>query len=476
MENSRKPALIDAVSLALAQWSAAQATQFPAPHYAVAFSGGRDSTVLLHALVQQLDVSQCVALHVHHGLQPDADAWQQHCQAICQQLGVPLHIRHIQVSPASGLGLEAAARHARYAALVEMAQQAQCAVVLTAHHADDQVESVLLQLLRGTGVMGAAGMPVSKPLGRSPSTQAQLSQQRPLLGVSAADIRAYASRYQLTWVEDPSNQNTHYARNALRHNILPQVEQHFPDYRNTLARFARHAAQAQDLLEALAQEDYRHCQQATDALSTKQLLKFSAARQANLLRYWLAGHQLCMPDEARLHELLRRLRENKTARAWSLVHDRHEIRFEYDVLHVRALSQQWVAAQPFKPLESIAFRWQGESEIAMPAWAGCWKFIPAAQGVEVAWLQQQPLLTCARQPGWRLKLHPQRPSRSLKNLYQEARIPQDQRARLPILRAHQQILAAAGLGMDCRLIAAPQQHQEPQNYVQIVWSNTCTSR
>lgn len=452
MENSRKPAPIDApagtstdaVSNALARWLAAQHSPLHA-RWAIAFSGGRDSTVLLHALSQLIDTAQLAALHVHHGLQNTADEWQQHCRDLCAQLNIPFFTRNISVPRDSGLGIEAAARQARYAALVEMAREARCDVLLTAHHADDQVESVLLQLLRGTGLAGASGMAASKS-----ALHSEFPQQRPLLKVPVAALAEYAVAHQLCWVEDPSNRDTHYARNALRHSVLPALEKYFPNYRNTLNRFAQHAAQAQGLLEELAHLDYLLCQSGAESLNTKQLLKLSPARQANLLRYWLTLHELAMPTEARLQEVRRRLQQAKQVSAWSVTHEGHEIRFEYGMLSVRSPSQK------INPPETIDFRWQGETEIAMPAWGGKWKFILAEQGkqgVDAHWLREQILSTRPRQPEVRLKVHPQRPSRSLKNLYQEAQIPHDVRTRLPLLFVQNEVLVAAGLGMACRFVA-----------------------
>ena len=177
----------------------------------VAFSGGLDSTVLLHLLAHLAKTQSLPALsaiYVHHGLQAAADAWPQHCQSVCDALGVPLQVVHVQVQP--GASLERAARDARYGAFVEATQTNE--VLLTAQHRDDQAETLLFRLMRGAGVRGLAGMPRERALGRGHLL-------RPLLDVSRAELEAYAAEQQLHWIEDPSNQDCQFSRNYLRHQV-----------------------------------------------------------------------------------------------------------------------------------------------------------------------------------------------------------------------------------------------------------------
>lgn len=258
-----------------------------APVWHVAFSGGLDSTVLLHLLAglarrQQLPV--LCAIHVQHGLQAVAQAWPAHCLRVCAALKVPLSLREVQVQP--GASLEQAARDARYAAFVELLGADE--VLLTAQHRDDQAETLLFRLMRGAGARGLAAMPASRPLGSG-----QLV--RPLLEVSRAELEDYARANGLDWVEDPSNCDERFSRNFLRRQVLPLLTQRWPQAVASMARSAAHLSEAQALLDELAQTDQAAIDEASrfawlslPSLPLAPLLTLSAARQRNLLRHWLA--------------------------------------------------------------------------------------------------------------------------------------------------------------------------------------------
>ncbi len=258
-----------------------------APAWYIALSGGLDSTVLLHLLVrlrEQQALPPLFAIHVHHGLQSAADAWPAHCQSFCDQLGVPLHIERVQVG--SGASLERAARDARYRAFEHRLQEG--ALLLTAQHRDDQAETLLFRLLRGSGVRGLAGMQASRRLGAGWLA-------RPLLHLSRAELEAYAREQGLSWVEDPSNADTGLARNFLRREVLPLLAQHWPQTGVSLARTAAHMHEADQLLAELAEVDLvaartDHAQAwlGLPSLELAPLRQLSGMRQRNLLRHWLA--------------------------------------------------------------------------------------------------------------------------------------------------------------------------------------------
>lgn len=258
-----------------------------APGWAVAFSGGLDSTVLLHllaGLVKREQLPPLRAIHIQHGLQTVAQAWPAHCQRVCAALGVPLLVREVQVKP--GASLEQAARDARYEAFVELLGSDE--VLLTAQHRDDQAETLLFRLLRGAGARGLAAMPETRPLGVG-----QLV--RPLLDVSRAELEGYARANGLDWVEDPSNRDERFSRNFLRQQVLPQLTQRWPQAVASMARSAAHLSEAQALLDELAQADLAAIDEASrfawlplPSLPLAPLLALSAARQRNLLRHWLA--------------------------------------------------------------------------------------------------------------------------------------------------------------------------------------------
>lgn len=273
--------------------AAATAWRWPV---AVAYSGGADSTALLHAS-QACWPGQVVALHVHHGLQAAADGFAQHCQQVCEGLGVPLHTARVNARHAAGDSPEDAARKARYTALAELATAAGARDVLLAQHADDQVETLLLALSRGAGLPGLAAMPPH-------FDRHGVCFRRPWLAVPAADIRQWVQDRALPFVDDPSNTNTAFTRNRIRQQVLPVLGAAFPQFRETFARSARHAAQAQELLSALALIDLAYTGE-PPAIQSLQTLPTN--RQANLLRHWLKTRHHAMPSAAQMAALLQQV-------------------------------------------------------------------------------------------------------------------------------------------------------------------------
>lgn len=258
-----------------------------APAWYIAFSGGLDSTVLLHLLAEYARKQKAPplrALHVHHGLQPVADSWPAHCKAVCAALGVELEVIAVKVAP--GASIEQAARDARYAAFEKRVGPG--AVLFTGQHRDDQAETLLFRLLRGAGLRGLAAMPEARALG-----QGRLV--RPLLKRSRQQLQAYADTHGLAWVEDPSNANTAMARNFLRGEVLPLLHGRWPAAASNFARSAEHLGEALSLLDELAGEDLAQaCGKAPlpwlglDSLDLATLKALSPARQRNALQCWLS--------------------------------------------------------------------------------------------------------------------------------------------------------------------------------------------
>jgi tRNA(Ile)-lysidine synthase len=274
--------------------------QLPLP-LAVAYSGGADSTVLLLAAAQRWP-GQVQAIHVHHGLQDAADAFEQHCQQVCAQLGVPLQVRRVAAGHAPGESPEDAARNARYRALARAARDAGLQSVLLGQHADDQVETLLLALSRGAGLPGLAAMP--------PVFQREgMVFVRPLLAIGAQAIREWVAELGIPVVEDPTNADTAFTRNRIRHVVLPALQEAFPQYRETFARSARHAAQAQELLESVAVEDLARMGGVPAITALQQLAR---ARQANVLRHWLRTAHAASASAAQLEELLEQVADCRT--------------------------------------------------------------------------------------------------------------------------------------------------------------------
>ncbi|MDT8991428.1 tRNA lysidine(34) synthetase TilS [Curvibacter sp. APW13] len=272
----------------------------------VALSGGADSTALLLGCARRWP-GQVHAVHVNHGLQASASRFEAHCVALCNGLGVPLRVLAVHAHAASGESPEDAARRARYGAIEALAQENTAhdafKTIAFAHNADDQTETFLLALSRGSGVPGLSGMPAQWQRG-------VLRCYRPLLSVAANDIRAWLRDQGQGWVEDPSNADQRFTRNRIRHSVLPALRQAFPHVDDAVARSARHLAQAQRLLEAMAQEDLERLlggQALADALPLAGLRELDGERQANLLRYWLKSRFGAAPSTAQLAELQRQL-------------------------------------------------------------------------------------------------------------------------------------------------------------------------
>jgi len=268
--------------------------------FGVAFSGGADSTALLLACVRRWP-GQVHAVHIHHGLQPAADLFVSHCQSLCSAMSVPLVVRHVDATARNGVSPEDAARRARYAAFdqIASAEWSHLAIktIALGQHLDDQAETVLLALLRGSGLPGLAAMPAVW-------TRGHMTFHRPFLQVTGAQLRQWLAQEGIAWVDDPSNDDHRFTRNRLRQLLVPGIDASFPHFRQTVARGARHAAQAVRLLDELAGQDLAVV---GDPPSIHALQCYSADRQANVLRFWLKRSHNQMPAEAQLAQLQKQI-------------------------------------------------------------------------------------------------------------------------------------------------------------------------
>ena len=265
---------------------------------AVAYSGGADSTALLLACAAKWP-GQVSAIHIHHGLQAAADDFERHCRDVCARLAVPLQVMRVDARHAPGQSPEEAARSARYQALRQCAGAMQPPIrhIALAQQADDQVETLLLALSRGAGLPGLSAMPALWE-------RDGIQYYRPLLDVSGAELRRWLQERGETWVEDPTNVDEQYTRNRIRARLLPALEAVFPQFRDTFARSAAHAAQAQRLLDELAAEDLGRVGEPPQIAGLQQLTR---ERQANVLRHWLRRVHATAPSAAQLEELLDQL-------------------------------------------------------------------------------------------------------------------------------------------------------------------------
>ncbi len=420
---------------------------------AIAYSGGLDSSALLHLAHgwgRQHGVP-VFAFHVHHGISPNADQWLAHCEASCAAMAVPFEACRV-VLETTRSGVEAAARKLRYAALGAMCKGHGVRLMLTAHHLDDQAETVLLQLLRGSGTAGLSGMDAANA---APELLANpdLVMARPLLPVSRGELERYVAEHAIAYVEDESNTHPRYARNALRHQVMPSLAQAFPGYQERFARSAAHAQSAQRLLTELAEQDLAGCL-VGDCIDVARLRAMSLDRAYNMLRHWFALRGMRMPSTAWLTEMVAQLVEARHDRQVLVTHPDCHIRRHRDMLHITPKLAD-LAGQRDPDDEGVivrdgeAFAWAGEASLAFPSYGGVLHFDAAEQGVDAGWLKAQPLLIDFRKGGERLKPAPNRPTRPLKYHYQACNVPAWERARLPVVSSGKSLLFAAGIGMDC---------------------------
>ncbi|ANB73176.1 tRNA(Ile)-lysidine synthase [Paraburkholderia phytofirmans OLGA172] len=473
---------------------------------AVAFSGGVDSSVLLDAAARVAGASRCVALHVHHGLSAHADAWLAHCEAFAQERGVEFAAQRVEVPRDAGVSVEAAARDARYRALDAMCATRAVHTLWLAQHADDQAETVLLQLLRGAGLAGLAAMaPEYWPAGAS------AVRVRPLLHLLRAQLEQYANARDLRWIDDESNADTRYARNALRHEVTPALAVHFPGFRDALARTAAHAASAQRLLDDLARIDLDAAvRDEGRALSHDALLTLGDDRALNLLRYWMRTLGLVAASTARLTDALRQLREVGEAG------EGHNLRIDHAGQALRSYRGlvYWEAGESSEAADETALTeravselaWQGEAIWRLPQWRGTFVFVAVAANLDgeagavsdgdggadadcdgdadacgnadaargdpdtfpVSVLRRALLSARSRSGGERMRTSaaPGSPSRTLKNLFQERGIPAWKRD-VPLLYVGGDLLFVPLLGLN--RAALPEQVNAAEPRVRIIW-------
>ena len=403
-----------------------------APAWRIAFSGGLDSSVLLHLLAdwaRHEELPPLYAIHVHHGLQPAGDAWPAHCARVCEQLGMALEVVRVQVMP--GASLEQAARSARYQAFCERLKP--CEVLLSAQHRDDQAETLLFRLLRGAGVRGLAAMPASRPLGQG-------SLVRPLLDCSRAKLQAYAQSHGIAWIEDPSNADERFSRNFLRRQVMPLLAERWPQVTANIARSAGHLGEAQQLLDELAAMDLATVHGVSacprfilPSLDLSAVSALSDARQRNLLRHWLAPLTR-LPDSDHWAGWCD-LRDAATDAApiWKLTDGE---------LHRADGRLWWLSGEWLRPLDPLDLACDSFSESVE---------LPDNGHVHLQGeLPQGRWHLRYRQGGESLQL-PGRGRRDLKRLLNELRVPAFVRPRLPLLFAGDELMAVANLSQSSEI-------------------------
>ena len=406
------------------------------PKLTLAFSGGLDSTVLLHVLfkINKTLAFQLSAHHVHHGLSSHADAWADFCALTCANLRVPLTISKVNINKNSGFGIEATARKARYQALLSTEAQFIC----LAHHQNDQAETLLLQLARGAGVKGLAGMA---------SSNGKLL--RPLLDVPRSFLEAYATQHQLTFIEDESNADTKFNRNFMRHKVLPILEQSYPSIHQTLGRSAQNMAIASDLLDELAlldamQAGFDANQNSTIGLATFKNL--SEARVNNCLRWWMAQNGLQMPSQQQLQQINQQLIHAKIDAAIKLKVSEN--------LSLRRYQNRAYLVQDLPPNAPVNWLWQGEDVIHLPNKTQLIFSKQMGAGISLRKTEHATLRIKSREGNERFLPQLGRPKRSLKVMLQNADLPSWQREQLPLIFMNELLVIIPNIGVDASLQAS----------------------
>lgn len=401
-----------------------------APVWWLGLSGGLDSMVLLEALVQlrrQHQLPPLRAIHVHHGLNPAADEWVAHCRQECALRDVPLMVVEVSVQPMASV--ENAAREARYQAFTTLLGEGE--QLLLAHHLDDQLETLLFRMLRGTGLLGLAGMPAQRALGGG-------SLQRPLLGWRRDELHDWATTQALNWIEDPANRDPRFARTGLRHQVLPALRQQWPGTDASLTRLAAHAREASELLDELAAEDCERLEgKSTDpwlagwpSLDAQVLAELSLARQRNVLRYWLRRHAQALPDARQLDTLVSQLaasRDGQPVLRWGAVQV------------ARSVGRLWLLGESLPPA-GTAQPLETASLMNLQAGNGRLHFTRQVGGLAL----DSGRWEIGYRAGGELIRLAGRPARALKQLFQENAVPVWLRPSVPLLFRDGVLVSVAG--------------------------------
>ena len=408
------------------------------PTLLVAYSGGLDSTVLLHLLhsIQQEISFDLKAMHINHGLSLHADSWAAFCQKVCDQLTVPIDVVRVNVDKDCGLGIEAAARHERYSAL----NHAMADYICLGHHQGDQAETFLLQLARGSGAKGLASMA---------QVDSKRRLLRPLLKTKRSALINYAKEHRLKWIEDESNVDTKFDRNFMRHTLIPAFNERYKDITATLSRSAMHMADTSQLIDELAAIDanlvidYNH---QFGAIRLDALLNLSSTRQGNLIRWWLANNQINMPSTALLNQILHQLKSNKSDAAIKIKVSKNLMVMRYQ-RHAFLVHEVDRAA-------SINQLWQGEETLFLPDRSRL--FFTKQLGKGFAFEREGHFIQLRiknREGGELFKPAVGRPRRQLKTVMQKCMIPPWQRANLPLIFMGETLVIIPNVGVDAEMIA-----------------------
>ncbi len=411
----------------------------PARAFCVAFSGGADSTALLHAMSRLRDERGFAlrGVHVNHHLHPQADEWAAHCREFAARIAVPLEILDLSIQGRRGESVEAAARAARYAAIARMLAPGEH--LITAHHRDDQLETILLRLVRGAGVAGMAGMPAAVVFG-----DALLL--RPLLGVEHQDLVDYCRAAHQPWIEDSSNTDPRFDRNFVRQRMIPVLRERWPAVADCVARSGRHVAEAQALLDERAREDLALARDG-EKLRASALRALSPARARNLLRFWIEGANQVIPSSGVLEQIFVQMLHARRDAMPLVVCADLQVRRYRDAIYL-------CRAPPASPPRGLTWAWCERDELELPEGLGRLRLRPAHDDEPALRVPTAPLRVEWNSRGLRLRLTPRGSRRALRKLFQERGIVPWMRPCLPLLFAGDSLAAVADLWIDAQFRCA----------------------
>ena len=426
----------------------------PSQRWWVAYSGGLDSHVLLHALSRNVSKEEGIhlnAIHINHQLSPHANQWQNHCIDVCHQLNIPCQVLRVNAQPLLGESPEEAARHARYQAFSSLISNQDC--LISAHHCDDQAETLLLQLFRGAGIKGLAAMPEQSVLG-----QGYLL--RPFLNINQAFLREYAQQHQLCWIEDESNQVTQYDRNFLRHKVMPLLKARWPSVSQTLKRTSEVCAESDALMHQLIFSDLDSFEGSVhNTVSQSKLKRVSIPHQRLLLRSWLYQQGFRLPSRVKLEEVVR-----------CVIHSRFDANplVTWDSFGIRRYGDDIYSIKDYSQSMAVnlnALKWDLKNDLILPHDNGILRCeIRTGKGISINKSQDHSIEVRFRTGGERISLEGRHCSHALKKLFQQWRVAPWMRSHIPLITFGEQVIQVVGYGLSKYFAAEP----DEQGYV-VVW-------
>lgn len=405
----------------------------------VAFSGGCDSMVLLDAIARYDSPikGRVVAVYVNHHISPNSDKWAEFCREKAKGLRAEFIEKKVSVSK-KGEGLEAAARLQRYKALNDVLQKEKCLAIVTAHHLDDQIETFLIQWMRGAGPDGLASMPYLKRGSRL---------VRPFLNLKRSQLEAFADLHQMEWIEDESNADSHYLRNYLRLNVIPQLEKARRGFKAAAGRSVQLLSDSVTILKEIDEEDLQSCLLPTNdkVIQLDKFLALSEPRQARTFRLWMNRLDFPTLPKVRLNELIRQIKESEKKNFNLYQKGDRGIFVNFNLLTVEKV------VPVGEEVYSQTFTWEGQAAIRFPGVEGLLEIVENPSGFSESYLRALPLtFELAKRSNQKIKIHKLRPSKQLKVLYRERGIPLHERGLLPKIWRDGKLIYAAGVGEDVR--------------------------